>query len=157
MKNKHSRLSAIRVIVAGERISSQDDLLRRLHALGFDLTQATLSRDLKELEVSKMVTGSGDCIYVLPEQAAGSRTHGVQVRGAIVAIGFSGNVAVIKTHPGYAGGLAGDIDRCGLRSVLGTVAGDDTILLVVKEGYTKDDVLVEMERIIPEINTLDIL
>ena len=160
MKNKYSRLSAIRVIIAGERIGSQDELLRRLCALGYDCTQATLSRDLKELGVSKMAMGNNVGIYVLPEQASdysAGLTHGVQMRNAIMSIGFSGNIAVLKTCPGYAFGLAGDIDRCALRSVLGTVAGSDTIFLVMKEGYAKNDVLLELERIIPEIKTLDIL
>ena len=54
-------------------------------------------------------------------------------------------------------GIAGDIDRCSLESVLGTVAGDDTIILVMREGYTKHDVLIQLERIIPEIKTLETL
>lgn len=160
MKNKYSRLSAIRVIIAGQRISSQDELLRQLLALGYECTQATLSRDFKELGVTKEVVAGGECIYLLPDSPLHPNTeipYGVQMSGGVVSVGFSANVAVIKTRSGYAKGIAKDIDRCGLRSVLGTVAGDDTILLVVKEGYTKDDVLVEMERIIPEINTLDIL
>lgn len=160
MKNKHSRLSAIRVIIAGERISSQDELLHKLHALGYECTQATLSRDLKELEVSKEVVAGGECIYLLPDSPLhpnAETPYGVQMSGGVVSVGFSANVAVVKTRAGYAKGIAKDIDRCGLCSVLGTVAGDDTILLVVKEGYAKDDVLVEMERIIPEIKTLNIL
>ena len=77
--------------------------------------------------------------------------------GGVVSIGFSGNTAVLKTRPGYARGIAGDIDRCSLESVLGTVAGDDTIILVMREGYTKHDVLIQLERIIPEIKTLETL
>ena len=62
MNNKHSRHSAIRVIIAGQRIASQDELLQQLLALGYECTQATLSRDLKELEVTKEVVAGGDCI-----------------------------------------------------------------------------------------------
>lgn len=152
MKNKYNRLSAIRVIIASEPISTQEDLLGRLHALGFDLTQATLSRDLKEIEVSKAIGADGESVYVLPESA----DHGqaAPLRDVPVSIGFSGNVAIVKTPSGYAGGIAGDIDRCGLESVLGTVAGDDTILVVVKEGYTQHDVLSQLVCVLPKMKRL---
>ena len=160
MKNKYSRLNTIRVIIAGQRIGSQDELLKQLLALGYECTQATLSRDLKELEVTKEVVAGGECIYLLPDsplRANADTAYGVQMSGGVVAIGFSANVAVIKTRSGYARGIAGDIDRCGFESVLGTVAGDDTILLVIKENYTRNDVLLQLERIIPEIKTLNLL
>ena len=157
MNNKHSRLSAIRVIIAGQRIGSQDELLKQLLALGYECTQATLSRDLKELEVTKEVVAGGECIYLLPDSPLHPNAeipYGVQMSGGVVSVAFSANIAVVKTRPGYAGGIAKDIDRCNFESVLGTVAGDDTIILVVKEGYTEKDVLLQLERIIPEIKTL---
>ena len=157
MNNKHSRLSAIRVIIAGQRIGSQDELLKQLLALGYECTQATLSRDLKELEVTKEVVAGGECIYLLPDSPLHPHAeipYGVQMSGGVVSVAFSANIAVIKTRSGYAGGIAKDIDRCNFESVLGTVAGDDTLLLVVKEGYTKNDVQLQLERIIPEIKTL---
>ena len=157
MKNKYSRLSAIRVIVMGQRISRQDELLKQLLALGYECTQATLSRDLKELKVTKEVVAGGECIYLLPDSPLHPNAeipYGVQVSGGVVSVAFSANIAVVKTRVGYARGIAGDIDRCEFESVLGTVAGDDTILLVVREGYTKQDVLLQLERIIPEIKTL---
>lgn len=157
MKNKYSRLSAIRVIIAGQRIGSQDELLRQLQALGYECTQGTLSRDLKELNVTKEVVAGGECIYLLPDSPLHPNAeipYGVQMSGGVVSVAFSANMAVVKTRTGYARGIAGDIDRCEFESVLGTVAGDDTILLVVREGYTKQDVLLQLERIIPEIKTL---
>lgn len=157
MKNKYSRLSAIRVIVMGQRISNQDELLKQLLALGYECTQATLSRDLKELKVTKEVVAGGECIYLLPDSPLHPNAeipYGVQVSGGVVSVAFSANIAVVKTRVGYARGIAGDIDRCEFESVLGTVAGDDTILLVVREGYTRQDVLLQLERIIPEIKTL---
>ena len=157
MKSKYSRHSAIRVIIAGQRISSQDELLQQLLALGYECTQATLSRDLKELEVTKEVVTGGDCIYLLPDSPLHPNAeipYGVQMSGGVVSVVFSANIAVVKTRAGYAEGIAGDIDRSGLRSVLGTVAGHDTIILVIREGYAKQDVLAELERVIPEINNL---
>ena len=157
MKNKYSRLSAIRVIIAGQRIGSQDELLKQLQALGYECTQATLSRDLKELEVTKEVVAGGDCIYLLPDSPLhpnAESPYGVQMSGGVVSVAFSGNMGVIKTRPGYARGIAGDIDRCGFESLLGTVAGDDTLFFVVREGYRKQDVLTQLRRIIPEIDSL---
>lgn len=160
MKNKYSRLSAIRVIIAGQRISSQDELLKQLRSIGYECTQTTLSRDLKELEVSKEVIASGECVYVLPDSPLRSQNDvscGVPLNGGVMSVAFSANIAVVKTRPGYAGGIAQDIDCNRFESVLGTVAGYDTILLVVKEGYAKDDVLAQLRCIIPEIDSLKTL
>ena len=160
MKNKLNRLNAIRVIIANERIGSQEELLKRLYDQGFDLTQATLSRDLKQLNVAKTASSDGSYVYILPSNplykriAKGKLAHEQQLRNGVVSINFSANIAVIKTRPGYAGGIAYDIDGHELPSVLATVAGDDTILLVVKEGCTRQEVLCQLESIMPEIKLI---
>lgn len=157
MKNKQNRLNAIRIIIANERIANQDELLKRLYAQGFDLTQATLSRDLKQLKVAKTASSDGDYIYILPSNplykhlARGKHPHEHQVRNGFVSINYTGNIAVIKTRPGYAGGIAYDIDENELPCVLGTVAGDDTILLAIREGYTHRDVNQQLSNIVPEM------
>jgi transcriptional regulator of arginine metabolism len=102
----------------------------------------------------------GECIYLLPDSPLRNRngaTGNVPLAEAFVSIAFSSNVAVMKTRPGYAAGIAADIDRGGLKSVLGTVAGYDTIFLIIKEGYTKQDVLLELERmgVVPETEILN--
>lgn len=154
MKNKQNRLNAIRVIIANERVGSQEELLKILYAKGFELTQATLSRDLKQLKVAKIAASDGSYIYVLPtsplykrvskDQSVGERP----AQNGFVSIEFSANIAVIKTRPGYASGIAYDVDRSELPGVLATVAGDDTILLVIKEGYGHGDVLAQLGGII---------
>lgn len=160
MKNKLNRLNAIRIIVSNERIGSQDELLKRLHAQGFELTQATLSRDLKQLKVAKTVIHDGSYVYILPNNplyknlARERNEYDKQVRGGFVSIHFSANIAVIKTRPGYAGGIAYDIDEHELDPVLATVAGDDTILLVIKEGYSQQEARQHLETIIPEMKLL---
>ena len=160
MKDKLNRLNAIRIIVANERIRSQEELLQKLYAQGFDLTQATLSRDLKLLKVAKTAAPDGSYIYILPNNPLYKRLnrehheHEHQVRGGFVSISFSANIAVIKTRPGYAGGIAYDIDEHNLPPVLATVAGDDTILLVIKEGYTHQSVNEHLTTIIPEMKLL---
>lgn len=158
MKNKQNRLNAIRIIIANERIANQEELLKRLYAQGFDLTQATLSRDLKQLKVAKTASSDGDYIYILPSNplykriTKGKQIHEHQVRSGIISVNYSANIAVIKTRPGYAGGIAYDIDEHELPSVLGTVAGDDTILLVIKEGYNHKEVHQQLSSIVPEMS-----
>ena len=160
MKNKQNRLNAIRFIIANEQIGSQEELLKRLHMQGFNLTQATLSRDLKQLKVAKTTTGDGSYAYILPDSplyhriGKGRQVHANHMGNGFVSISFSANIAVIKTRPGYAGGIAYDIDEHGLPSVLATVAGDDTILLVIKENCTHKEVQQHLENIIPEMKMM---
>lgn len=156
MKNKLNRLSAIRTIVANERVGSQEELLSRLYVQGFELTQATLSRDLKQLKIAKVATADGSYLYVLPgnplHNSKGRTLHEQQVaRGGFVSIDFSANIAVIKTRPGYASGIAYDIDASNLSGVLATVAGDDTILVVIREGYSHDDISAQLKEVIPNM------
>lgn len=160
MNNKQDRLNAIRIIIANERIGSQDELLKKLHEQGFNLTQATLSRDLKCLKVAKTSVSDGSYAYILPSNPLYKRLskekqeHESQVRSGFVSISFSANIAVIRTRPGYAGGIAYDIDEHNLPSVLATIAGDDTILLVIKEGYSHQEVQRHLGDIIIELNTI---
>ena len=161
MKVKKNRLETLRMIISSQELGNQEELLIALQKEGFKLTQATLSRDLKQLKVAKAATMNGNYVYVLPNVTMYKRVstpHQIkemmQVPG-FLSIQFSGNMGVIKTRPGYASGVASDIDRNALKSVLGTVAGHDTIILVVREGYSKQDVLTVLERIVPEIKTLN--
>lgn len=154
MKNKQNRLRAIRAIIANERVGSQDELLKILYTKGFEATQATLSRDLKQLKVTKVAASDGSYIYVLPTNPLCKRVSKDQsnrersAQNGLVSIEFSANIGVIKTRPGYASGIAYDIDRSELPGVLATVAGDDTILLVIKEGYKHDEILVQLSDIV---------
>lgn len=162
MKNKRNRLSAIRSIIANETIGNQDQMLKRLQEQGFELTQATLSRDLKQLKISKVSTDDGNYKYVLPETPRQRNSnknltsHTNLPRQGFLSISFSGNIAVIKTRPGYANAIAYDIDEYEPIPILATIAGDDTILLVIKEGYTRQEVQELLETIIPEMKTLQI-
>ena len=103
MKNKLNRLNAIRLIIANERIGSQDELLKRLYAQGFALTQATLSRDLRQLKVDKTTAVDGSYVYILPSNplykriTKGKAVREQQVRNGFVSISFSANIAVISS------------------------------------------------------------
>ena len=111
MKNKVARLQAIREIIIHSRVKSQDEILKKLHELGFDLTQATLSRDLKQLRIAKVPGNDGSYVYIMPEigsigklmQEKLSENPERQIPGGFISINFSGNLSVIKTRPGYAG------------------------------------------------------
>ena len=157
MKSKNNRLDAIKIIISSKEIGSQEELLQELLKEGYQLTQATLSRDLKQLKVAKAASMNGNYVYVLPNNTMYKRMtehHSAMemlrtdgVRG----IEFSGNLAVIRTRPGYASSVAYDIDNRDFDEVLGTIAGDDTILLVLREGCTRTSVINALSLVIPNI------
>jgi len=158
MKNKNRRLETIKVIVSSKELGSQEELLSELKKEGFRLTQATLSRDLKQLKVAKAASSNGNYVYVLPNDTMYRRNtqqHSVNemlAHSGFISIDFSTRVAVIKTRPGYAGSLAYDIDNFGFEEILGTVAGDDTILLVVRENCTDTQIKRILSVLIPNIH-----
>ncbi len=160
MKIKNSRLEAIRLILSTHELGSQDELLKELNKEGYTLTQATLSRDLRQLRVVKTVDANGRYKYVLPRttQYRHSGSEGemrpitpIPEDNGFISIKFSGNIAVIRTRPSYAGTLAYHIDNCEFAEVLGTLAGDDTVMLVIAEGVSKSTLLKTLRTIIPNI------
>ncbi len=160
MKVKNSRLDAIRLILSTQEIGSQEELLSVLAQEGFKLTQATLSRDLHQLRVVKTVGLQGRYRYVLtrPHQHRhDSKQDDVrpvttpQDASGFMSIKFSGNMAVIRTRPSYASTLAYHIDNHDFPEILGTIAGDDTVMLVIAEDATKGAVLRALRSIIPNI------
>jgi transcriptional regulator of arginine metabolism len=155
MKNKTQRLLAIRKIIASEKIGTQEELLQKLLAEGFNYTQATLSRDLKFLKVGKIADHDKGYIYFISEgptakEPRPASSDNFLVNG-FVSIKFANNLAVIRTLPGYAGSIASLIDSHDLYQLLGTIAGDDTILVIPVEGVTRQDVINAMVLIMPEL------
>ncbi len=156
MKKKASRLDAIKMIISSQEIGSQEELLQALSAEGFELTQATLSRDLKQLKVAKAASTHGKYVYVLPNDIMYKRATGMSATEMVMNTGFvslecSRNIAVIKTRPGYASSMAYDIDKTEFNEILGTVAGDDTIILVLREEVQPDQVRTLLSTIIPSL------
>ena len=104
------------------------------------LTQATLSRDLKQLKVAKAASMNGKYVYVLPNETMYKRVHkplsatAMLSASGFISINFSGNMGVIKTRPGYASSIAYNLDNSEIEDILGTIAGDDTIFIVIREG-----------------------
>ena len=151
MKNKELRLVEISEIIRNRRIGSQEELLHILTNKGYDLTQATLSRDLKILKVAKQPDNLGNYVYFLPEVKDKTPKEAI-INGGFVSISFSGNLAVIKTLPGFANGIASLIDAEGIFEILGTIAGDDTILVITKEGVKPEVLKSVLKAVIPGLN-----
>ncbi len=157
MKKKNARLDAIKMIVSSKEFGSQEELLQALEQEGFKLTQATLSRDLKQLKIAKAANMGGKYIYVLPNNIMYKRANEqsaseMLMRGGFVSLQFSGNIAVIRTRPGYASSMAYDIDNRECGAVLGTIAGDDTIMMVLKEKATHKEIVDFLAEIIPNLD-----
>lgn len=155
MKNRTKRQLAIKQAIIDRKISSQDELLQIMKANGFDLTQATLSRDLKILKVAKVTDHDLGYIYVIPE-GINTENHRENSRINFLADGFrdlqfSGNLAVMKTVPGYASSLAVVIDNAEPYEIIGTIAGDDTILIILREGVTHSDLINCLILIMPKL------
>lgn len=142
MKDRSARLRVIRRLIKNDRIESQESLLSRLEGEGFTLTQATLSRDLKLLKVGKVSDGSRS-VYALPDEDThreSLKNYLRDIKRGWISMDFSGNIAVVSTLAGHANSVAFALDRMEIPEVLGTVAGDDTVILVLREGITRDQV-----------------
>ncbi len=156
MKDKINRLILIKDLIRNNKIGSQEELLALLQKNNFDLTQATLSRDLKQLKVAKMPDHEGGYIYLLPEDAGVSRQSWNRTNdnarypiSGFLSVDFCGVFAVVKTKPGYSGSVAADIDQRASAEVLGTIAGDDTILIIPREHVSRADLLRALSDILP--------
>lgn len=157
MKVKNSRLEALKMLISSMELSSQEEVLKELEKEGFKLTQATLSRDLKQLKVAKAASMNGKYVYVLPNETMYRRvttprkaTEMMQ-RSGYISVNISGQLAIVKTRPGYASALAYDIDNSDSHYILGSIAGDDTIFIALREGASRSQVLEALSYVIPEI------
>lgn len=145
MSTRKERLGAICRILQTETIGNQEELLKQLEASGFPVTQATLSRDIKQLKVIKVHDGNGNYVYRIPDYST-LVTSGEEQTKHHPNIEFSGNLAVVKTRPGYAMGIASDIDTQAPNEILGTIAGDDTILVIPREGFSRDKIVLALSH-----------
>lgn len=155
MRNKESRLEVIKMLVSSRELSKQEELMDELRRAGYDSAQATLSRDLKLLGVVKAQNENGRYVYMLPDKKAYrnvSNNHmTVTAMNRLGALGvrFSGNMAVVKTLPGHASHVAYDIDHAELEFVVGTIAGDDTVFIVMEEGSDRAEALDALSQVLP--------
>ena len=151
MNSKTQRLSIIRKIIRSEYISSQEELIARLEECGVQVTQSTLSRDLKFMQVAKVPNKEKGYVYVLPNSNLADHQISTNITDNITNIAFSGNLCVITTKPGYASAISVPIDSKGIPEILGSIAGDNNIILVLKENCNKDRLMEELIMLFPSI------
>ncbi len=132
--HKHARHTAVREIVREGRYSSQEELREALAERGFDITQATLSRDLRELRLLKVPDADGGAYYTLPPEAWDQTPKLERLLSSLyVGAEGTGNLLVLKTLAGGAQPVAVALDWEEWPEVLGTIAGDDTILVIIRD------------------------
>ena len=154
MKDRHQRLKTIKKLIKNNKIKSQDELLNLLLADGFEVTQATLSRDLKLMKVGKVSDGSSGYVYTIQEDEDLSENNQIYVRDFLrgyVSIDFSGNMVVIKTFGGHADSVSNALAAMNMEEVLGTIAGENCIFACLREGVTGQQFLSKIKEKIPEL------
>jgi transcriptional regulator of arginine metabolism len=155
VKGRNSRLKSIKKLIKNNRIESQEILLGLLQKEGYEVTQATLSRDMKLLKIGKISDGNNGYIYALPSEDERKESEFTVVQDFLrgyISIECSGNIAVIKTYSGHADVVASALDTLALDEVIGTIAGgDNCVFACLREGYSGKDFLASLKNKIPEV------
>ena len=153
MYDKTSRQNTIKELVKAGMVHSQEELQELLNERGFAATQATLSRDMKALGIVKMHDPEFGYSYRMP-YGSGNGAPGIPnsiSSDGVLSIEFSGSLAVIKTRPGFANVVGAILDASHVAALMGTIAGDDTVLLVLRDAYTRAEVLDSLAQVLPGI------
>lgn len=147
---KYSRHSKILEIIEHREIETQEDLAHNLKDSGFNVTQATVSRDIKELRLIKVLTKEGRYKYATIKQQESVITDRFMklFKDSVLNIDYAGNIVVVKTLVGAANAAAAAIDALDLKEVVGSIAGDDTIFLVVKDQTSIDKLIATFNQMI---------
>lgn len=134
---KTQRQAKIMEIISNQDVETQEQLLEALRGAGFNSTQATISRDIKELRIVKELTSFGTYRYsTSTKEVTGTFSNRLNTifRECVTGFDYSQNLMVIKTLPGLAGAAASAIDSMNMSVILGTLAGDDTVLVVMRDN-----------------------
>lgn len=148
MKNK--RQLKILNLIKNEVISTQEELVERLEEEGIKVTQATISRDIKKLGLIKIPDEEGGYKYALANQKSSSENKywlKKMFNNLVADIDFSDNIILLKTVKGTAGGLGEALDNANWQNIIGSVAGDDTLLLIVKPSDKTEDVYDDLKKL----------
>lgn len=136
---KTQRQHLVAKLLAADAVCSQEQLVSLLGEAGVAATQATVSRDLDDLGAIKVRSVGGESIYAIPELPKDQRAPDDHLRRVlgdwVVEVAHSANIVVLRTPPGTANVVGSALDRAALHEVIGTVAGDDTLLVVVADGF----------------------
>jgi transcriptional regulator of arginine metabolism len=135
MSNAVARRSRAIALIKAGKISSQGDLVRELKKAGYSVTQTTASRDLEEIGAVRSRGADGEALYSIAESDDGSLARSMPLPAdLILSVEASGNLAVVRTPPGGAQLLASSLDHSEIKSIIGTIAGDDTVLVVSRKA-----------------------
>ena len=150
MKNR--RQDKILELIVQYDIETQDNLIERLQAAGYPATQATISRDIRELKLAKVMSETGEYKYVLPKSGEndGRHVYSKALSGSIKSVDCALNDIVIKTYPGLADAVAAAIDSLHEHDILGCVAGDDTIILIAHSAESALNLCKRLRKIANE-------
>ena len=145
-----SRQNKILDLIEKYEIETQDKLVELLRDVGYDVTQATVSRDIKELQLIKTLSSSGRYKYAVLSNQDGPVSERFRdiYRKSIISIAQSGNIVVLKALSGCANAAGEALDSLGLTHVIGSVAGDNTILLVVDDPANVDEVVERLQEML---------
>jgi transcriptional regulator of arginine metabolism len=150
--SKTQRQHRVARLLADHPVSSQAQLVQLLaEEEGITATQATVSRDLEDMGAIKVRVAGGDSVYAIPELPSDQRAPESHLRRVfsewVVQVAHSGNLVVLRTPPGSAHVVASALDRSGWDDVLGTVAGDDTLVVIVAEGVSGADMSARLSEL----------
>lgn len=147
---KYNRQAEIISIIGESRIETQEELSESLRERGYMVTQATISRDIRELKLVKIAGVGGKYFYAMPQ----TEEHGISTKSrnllieTVENVDRANNIAVVKTCAGMAQGAAAAIDSMGRADIVGSVAGDDTIIIVMRTNEAAQSLLEELSEII---------
>lgn len=153
MGTKNLRLKEIKDIISNRKIGKQEELLNILHRRGYNITQATLSRDLSQLNVARKNTTDHGSVYFISDDNP-FNMEGSEILYGARSLRFSGNQGVLRTLPGYANSVGALIDAKGYNSLLGTVAGNDTVLLILDENSDRDEFVSELSSSFSNVSSI---
>lgn len=145
---KYTRQSKILELISKKEVETQEDLAEGLKAMGIDVTQATISRDIKELRLVKVMSKSGKYKYATIGQSQEGITDRLNkiFENSVVSIDAAVNLIIIKTIPGAAQICASAIDYMGIDEIAGSLAGDDTVFVAIKDIESVEYVLHEFKK-----------
>ncbi len=147
MQTKNQRQISLKKIINENSYTSQEEILTDLKKLGFQITQATLSRDLKELGVGTYPHEKYGQVYYIPDNAFISiNDDDVIELFAVKSLKISKNIAVLKTKSGFANSVASILDQKKIKTIIGTVAGDDTIMIIIDENVSREEFLTSLKK-----------
>lgn len=147
---KTKRHNAIIDFIKTKEIATQEELLDLLKKSGFDVTQATISRDIRELNLTKVNVGNRQKYAVIQNDEGVSEKYVRVLRDGFVSMFSSGNLVVLRTVVGMAMAVATAIDALEINEIVGCIAGDDTIFIAVSESSTTTDVINELKKLTKE-------